>query len=223
LNESSFNELRAKNPGAIVVVHFYELPRDQKLLDMAVLFPGGIIASDAMPWISTRTGQEIDPNVWPLPDDAFSHPRSAGTFTRFLGQYVRDRKLMSWTDAIAKTSYLPAKLLEETAPQMKKKGRLQVGMDPDITVFDPATIQDRATYERPNQTSVGVKDLLVNGASSQSSNGSTGRSCFSFLGGRSGCQTVGSVPDDNRTDKAATGARWVYNRCRFRCQKGNPG
>lgn len=96
MNESSFKELRAKNPGAIVVPHFYELPRDQKLLDMAVLFPGGIIASDAMPWMSTTTGQEIDPNVWPLSDDAFSHPRSAGTFTRFLAQYVRDRKLISW-------------------------------------------------------------------------------------------------------------------------------
>jgi N-acyl-D-glutamate deacylase len=164
LNENSFKELRAKNPGAIVVLHFYELPRDQKLLDMAVLFPGGTIASDAMPWLSTTTGQETDPNLWPLPDDAFSHPRSAGTFTRFLGQYARDRKLISWPDAIAKTSYLPAKLLEETAPQMKKKGRLQVGMDADITVFDPTTVQDRATYARPNQTSAGVKYLLVNGA-----------------------------------------------------------
>ena len=111
---------------------------------MAVLFPGSVIASDAMPWMSTMTGREIDPNVWPLPDDAVSHPRSAGTFTRFLAQYVRDRKLISWPDAIAKTSYLPAKLLEETAPQMKKKGRLQVGMDADITVFDPAAVEDRA-------------------------------------------------------------------------------
>jgi N-acyl-D-glutamate deacylase len=153
----------SENPGAIVVLHFYELPRDQPLLDMAVLFPGGIIASDAMPWLSTRTGQEIDPQVWPLPDDAFSHPRSAGTFTRLLAQYVRDRKLISWPDAIAKTSYLPAKLLEETAPQMQKKGRLQVGMDADITVFDPATVQDRATYERPNQTSIGIRHVLVNG------------------------------------------------------------
>jgi N-acyl-D-glutamate deacylase len=163
LNENSFKELRAKNPGAIVVLHFYELPRDQKLLDMAVLFPGGFIASDAMPWLSTTTGQEIDPNVWPLPDDAFSHPRSAGTFTRFLAQYVRDRKLISWPDAIGKTSYIPAKLLEETALQMKKKGRIQVGMDADITVFNAATVQDRATYERPNQTSAGVKYVLVNG------------------------------------------------------------
>ena len=164
LNERTFKELRASNPAAIVVLHFYELPRDQKLLDMAVLFPDGIIASDAMPWLSTKTGQEIDPNAWPLPEDAFAHPRSAGTFTRFLEEYVRERELISWSDAIAKTSYLPAKLLEGTAPQMKKKGRLQVGMDADVVVFDPATVRDRATYQRPNQTSVGVKYLLVNGA-----------------------------------------------------------
>lgn len=76
---------------------------------------------------------------------------------------MSDRKLLSWSDAIAKTSYLPAKYLEEIASQMRKKGRIQVGADADITVFDPATVQDRATYERPNQTSVGVKYLLVNG------------------------------------------------------------
>ncbi len=123
-----------------------------------------LIASDAMPWMSTTTGQAIDPNAWPLPDDAFSHPRSAGTFTRFLSQYVRERKLINWSDAIAKTSYLPAKLLEFMAPKMKNKGRVQVGMDADVVVLDPATLQDRATYERPNQTSVGVKYLVVNGA-----------------------------------------------------------
>jgi N-acyl-D-glutamate deacylase len=66
-------------------------------------------------------------------------------------------------DAIAKTVYLPAKLLEETVPKLKKKGRLQVGMDADIAIFDPLTVQDRATYERPNQTSVGMKHVLVNG------------------------------------------------------------
>jgi N-acyl-D-glutamate deacylase len=163
LDERRFKELRASNPAAIVVVHFYELPRDQRLLDMAVLFPGGIIASDAMPWVSTATGKEIDPNTWALPDDAFSHPRSAGTFRRFLGQYVRERQAISLSDALAKTTYLPAKLLEQSVPQMSRKGRLQAGMDADIVVFDPALGRDRATYERPNQTSVGMHDVLVNG------------------------------------------------------------
>ena len=60
--------------------------------------------------------------------------------------------------------YLPAKYLQETAPQMKQKGRLQVGMDADLVVFDPATVQDRATYEWLNHTSVGMRDVLVNGA-----------------------------------------------------------
>lgn len=163
LNKASYEALRASNPGATVVVHFYELPRDQELLDMSVLFPGGIIASDSMPWLNTKTGRPVDANVWPLPEDAFAHPRSAGTFARFLAEYVRDRRAISWSDAIPKTSYLPARYLEDAAPQMKKKGRLQVGMDADIVVFDPDTIQDWATYDRPNQTSVGMKDVFVNG------------------------------------------------------------
>jgi N-acyl-D-glutamate deacylase len=162
LNEESFKKLRATNPGATVVLHFYELPRDQKLLDMSVLYPGGIIASDAMPWLGAN-GEEVDGDVWPLPADAFAHPRSAGTYSRFLSEYVRERKAISLSDAIAKTAYLPAKLLEDSVPQMKQKGRLQEGMDADLVVFDPATVRDRATYERPNQTSVGMRDVLVNG------------------------------------------------------------
>ena len=65
-------------------------PADQAFLDQSVLMPGGAIASDAMPW--TSKGQNITGDVWPLPADAFSHPRSAGTFTRFLRDYVRERK-----------------------------------------------------------------------------------------------------------------------------------
>jgi N-acyl-D-glutamate deacylase len=72
--------------------------------------------------------------------------------------------VISWPDAIANTSYLPGKNLEESAPQMKKKGRLQMSMDADITVFDPATVEDRATYQQPNHTSIGMKYVLVNGA-----------------------------------------------------------
>jgi N-acyl-D-glutamate deacylase len=163
LTQRAYNELRSKDPGAIVVVHFLELPRDQAMLDISVLYPGGIIASDAMPWISVKTGERIDDDKWPLPDDAFSHPRSAGTHARFLGQYVRDRRLISLSDALAKTAYLPAMLLQDSVPQLQNKGRLQVGMDADIVVFDPLTVQDRATYERPNQTSEGMRHVLVNG------------------------------------------------------------
>ena len=71
--------------------------------------------------------------------------------------------MISLPEAIRKTSLIPAQILEETAPQMKKKGRVQVGCDADIVVFDPATIEDKATFIAPVQTSVGFRHVLVNG------------------------------------------------------------
>jgi N-acyl-D-glutamate deacylase len=70
---------------------------------------------------------------------------------------------MTLTEAIRKMSLMPAQTLEGFVPQMKKKGRLQEGMDADIVVFDPETIADVGTYEQPNQPAVGVQTLLVNG------------------------------------------------------------
>ena len=66
-------------------------------------------------------------------------------------------------DALAKISYLPAKRLQSFAPAMKRKGRLQVGADADIAVFDSATVIDRSTYQKPGQYSTGIKHVLVNG------------------------------------------------------------
>jgi N-acyl-D-glutamate deacylase len=70
---------------------------------------------------------------------------------------------MSMQEALRKMSLMPAQTLEGFVPQMKKKGRLQVGMDADIVVFNPDTISDVGTYEEPNQPAVGVQTLLVNG------------------------------------------------------------
>jgi N-acyl-D-glutamate deacylase len=70
---------------------------------------------------------------------------------------------MTMQEAIRKMSLMPAQTLEGFVPQMKKKGRLQEGMDADIVVFDPETISDVGTYEKPNQPAVGVQTLLVNG------------------------------------------------------------
>ena len=91
------------------------------------------------------------------------HPRTAGTFARSLGNYVRDHKVLTLPDAIRKMTLMPAKRLEARVPQMAQKGRLRIGADADITVFDPRTIADRATYERPAQYSIGVRHLLVHG------------------------------------------------------------
>lgn len=92
-----------------------------------------------------------------------NHPRSSGTFARTLGRYSRDLGLISLQDALAKMTILPAKRLEGMIPAMKLKGRLQLGADADITVFDPRTIIDRATVARPDLASEGIKHVIVDG------------------------------------------------------------
>lgn len=91
------------------------------------------------------------------------HPRAAGTFARVLGRYVREEKVLSLMDALAKMTIMPAKRVEAGAPAMRTKGRLQVGMDADITIFDPRTVRDRATVKDPSQYSAGIEWVLVMG------------------------------------------------------------
>src|SRR5579871_5318444 len=87
-----------------------------------------------------------------------SHPRAFGSMPRFLGHYVRDEHLLSLEQAIRKITSLPAQ-----REHLRDRGLLKEGFFADITVFDPATIIDTATYEQPAQLSRGVKYVLVNG------------------------------------------------------------
>jgi N-acyl-D-aspartate/D-glutamate deacylase len=91
------------------------------------------------------------------------HPRTAGTSARTLGYYVRETKQLGLVDAIRKMTLMPAQRLEKLAPAFRNKGRLKVGADADITVFDPATVIDKATYQQPALPSVGFRFVLVNG------------------------------------------------------------
>jgi len=91
------------------------------------------------------------------------HPRGQGTFARLLGHYVREEKILDLMTALRKITLMPAQRLEMHAPAFRNKGRLHVGADADITVFDPNRIIDKATYEEPLQYSEGIDFVLVNG------------------------------------------------------------
>lgn len=92
-----------------------------------------------------------------------NHPRSTGCFARTLGVYTRDRNIIDLPQALAMMTIRPAKLLERGSPAMRTKGRMQIGADADVTVFNPDTIIDRSTIENPAQESVGVDYVFVNG------------------------------------------------------------
>ena len=87
-----------------------------------------------------------------------AHPRTYGNFARLLGKYVRDEKVITLQEAIRKLSSLPCDNLK-----IQKRGRLKVGNFADIAIFDPAKIQDKATFEKPHQLSEGMSFVLVNG------------------------------------------------------------
>jgi N-acyl-D-aspartate/D-glutamate deacylase len=87
-----------------------------------------------------------------------THPRAYGNFSRLLGKYVRDEKVIPLEEAVRRLSGLPATNLE-----LDRRGFLKEGMFADVVVFDPATIADRATFDNPHQYAVGMKHVFVNG------------------------------------------------------------
>lgn len=156
-------ELREQDPGAMVIIHYLDEENvdDWAVLERALLLEGTAIASDAVPF-SLPDGRQIE-DEWPLPPDAVSHPRSSGTFSRVMGTFVRELGVLSLMEAVKRCTLIPAQVLEDIAPAMRLKGRMQVGADADIVVFDSKLVADRSTYLEPSRTSTGVEHLLVNG------------------------------------------------------------
>ena len=109
------------------------------------------------PWISFGSDEASQ-----APEGVFlksnPHPRAYGNFSRLLGRYVRDQKVMSLAEGVKRLSGLPATNLE-----LDHRGFIQEGMFADVVVFDPATIADRATFDKPHQYAAGMKHVFVNG------------------------------------------------------------
>src|ERR1700676_1009175 len=103
------------------------------------------------------------PGIMIETDGILEHPRSSGTYARVLGKYAREEKALTFMEAIRKSSLLPAQRLEAMSPQMRQKGRLKVGADADISVFDPNRVIDKATFENPKQYSEGFRYVMVEG------------------------------------------------------------
>ncbi len=141
LNRESFE--RYRRTGGPVVIH----TNTEQMVAVAINSPLTIIASDA---------------YW---QNGTGHPRTTGTFAKVLGRYVREAHSLSLMEAIRKMTLMPAQRLEARVPAMRQKGRLRVGADADITIFDSATVVDRSTYREPSLSPVGIQHVIVNGVS----------------------------------------------------------
>ena len=140
LTAETFAKYR-KEGGVVVVFSIPEEAARAAVSDAMVM-----IASDGMP----LTGAKV-------------HPRGQATFARVLGHYVRDEKALDLMTALRKMTLMPAHRLEKRAPIFREKGRIGVGADADITVFDAETVIDKATFDEPLQYSAGIPFVLVNG------------------------------------------------------------
>jgi N-acyl-D-aspartate/D-glutamate deacylase len=140
LTAQTFRQYREQ--GGLVLIH----ANTEEIVAAAVASPLTMIASDGFD-ISAGQG----------------HPRSAGTFSRVLGRYVRDQHAISLMEGLRKMTLMPAQRLEARVPAMRNKGRVRVGADADLTLFDPRRIIDQASFERPAEFSYGVQYVFVNG------------------------------------------------------------
>lgn len=139
LTRESFK--RYRGIGGWVVNH--QTPPD--VVDAVVTSPLTMIASDG------------------LLENGKGHPRTCGTYSRILGHYVREVNALTLMDALRKMTLMPAQRLERRVPMMRNKGRIRVGADADLTIFDPVRVIDKATYSEPAKYSDGIRFVLVNG------------------------------------------------------------
>jgi N-acyl-D-aspartate/D-glutamate deacylase len=140
LTRESFARYR-KQGGSVI-----QRPARMENVQIAINSPLTMIASDGS---QLREGR--------------GHPRATGTFSQVLGRYVREARTLTLMDALRKMTIMPARRLEARVPAMRNKGRLKIGADADIVVFDPARVIDRSTYQRPSLAPEGIAHVVVGG------------------------------------------------------------
>lgn len=156
-------QLRRDDPGGMAVIDFLrESGDDLGFLTRALLADDTAVASDAMPLVAPAGGS-LGPAQWPIPSGVLTHPRTAGTFSRVLRWYVRELGVLSLPEAIRRCTLVPAEILRDAVPGMAAKGRIQVGADADLVLFDPETVTDAATYDDPALPSRGITQVVVGG------------------------------------------------------------
>lgn len=139
LTRESFERYRRQ--GGFVI----QFGNTDEMVRAAIVHPEVMIASDG------------------IIENGKGHPRGAGTFARVLGRYVREQNALGLMEAVRKSSLMPARRLESMSPAMRQKGRLAVGADADISVFDPDRVIDKATFENAAQYSEGFRYVMVEG------------------------------------------------------------
>lgn len=139
LTKETFEKYR-KTGGMVAVFSMTE-----EIVDAAIKSPLTMIASDGI----LERGK--------------GHPRTAGTYSRVLGHYVRDKGALTLIEALTKMTLMPAQRLERRVPSMKNKGRIRVGADADLTIFDARSIIDKSTFQDPAQYAEGIRFVMVNG------------------------------------------------------------
>ena len=158
LDKDRYDELMQSDPKTAIL--FYAATEED--MTAGLLHPSSVVGSDALPLVVTETGAMA--RDWDAPFEAVQgHPRTAGSAARVL-RLARENPDFSLNDAISKMTYKVASFLEKNGvPQMAAKGRVQVGADADLVVFDPETVTDNATKEQAGLPATGIPYVIVNG------------------------------------------------------------
>ena len=144
LTKETWEKYAKEQPSGAVNHHYVK----EEWIETALKWPRMMVSTDALPALDISVA--TNPNV-------------AGTFSRMLGHYVRDRKIMTLTEGLARVSLFQAQWMEQASPLFKKKGRLQEGADADIVIFNPETVAANAVYGDPYQKPTGIIHVLVGG------------------------------------------------------------